>query len=197
MTDVQNKDKQIDYDLIRRAIDNDQSAYKELLDKYRQRVYYLVRKMIFDAEEADDLTQEAFIKAFNNLKSFNFEFAFSTWLFKIASNNCIDYLRKKRLKTYSMNTPVKQKDGETQQEYPDSNPNVEKRMIQEETSKQIKNAIASLPEKYQQAIIMRHTEEKSYEEISEILELPLGTVKARIFRARELLNKSLRKINLG
>ena len=147
----------------------------------------VVRKMVFDAQEADDLTQEAFIKAFNSLHTFNFEFSFSTWLYKIASNNCIDYLRKRKLKTFSMNTPVKQKDGETQQEYPDQVPNVEKNMINTETSKQIEEAISKLPPKYKQVIVMRHTEEKSYEDIAELLELPLGTVKARIFRARELL----------
>ncbi|MCB0278380.1 MAG: sigma-70 family RNA polymerase sigma factor [Calditrichaeota bacterium] len=194
MTTENKHDKQVDYDIIKRALNNDQAAYRELLTKYQHRVLILVKKIIYDAQEADDLTQEAFIKAFNNLQSFNFEFAFSTWLFKIATNNCIDYLRKKRLKTFSMNKSIQQKDGETQQEYADSTPTIEREMIQTETSKQIMDAIEKLPPKYRQAIIMRHNEEKSYEEIAEILDLPLGTVKARIFRARELLNKSLRKV---
>ena len=190
-------DKNTDYEIVKRAINKDQTAFKELLDKYQDRVHMVVRKMVFDAQEADDLTQEAFIKAFNSLHTFNFEFSFSTWLYKIASNNCIDYLRKRKLKTFSMNSPVKQKDGETQQEYPDKVPTVENDMISSETSKQIAAAIDKLPPKYRQVIVMRHTEEKSYEEIAEFLELPLGTVKARIFRARELLNKSLRKIVMG
>jgi len=187
-------EKYPEYEIIRRALNNDQSAYSEILKKYEIGVRSVVRKMVFDAQEADDLVQEAFIKAFNSLHSFNFEFSFATWLYKIAANNCIDFLRKKKLKTYSYDKPVKQKDGETQQEFADTIPNIEKQMIQSETSIQIKEAIDALPEKYRFVIVMRHQEEKSYEEISEILDLPLGTVKARIFRAREMLNKTLRKV---
>jgi RNA polymerase sigma factor (sigma-70 family) len=187
-------DKDIDFELVKRAINNDQSAFKELHEKYQYRVSLLVRKIVFDPQEADDLTQEAFIKAFQSLKSFNFEFSFTTWLYKIASNNCIDYLRKKRLKTYSMDTPVEHKEGQTQQDYSDDTPTIETKIIKSEISSQIKDAIDSLPEMYRVVILMRHSEEKSYEEIAQILDQPLGTVKARIFRARELLNKSLRKI---
>lgn len=187
-------DKYSDYETVRRAINNDQSAFKELHKKYFTRVNAIVRKMIFDPEEANDLTQEAFIKAFQSLQSFNFEFSFATWLYKIASNNSIDYLRKKRIKTFSMNKPVQQKDGEVQQDYPDNDPDAEKAIIKREVSAQIKLAIEELPEKYRLVIIMRHQQDKSYEEISELLNLPLGTIKARIFRGRELLNKSLRKL---
>lgn len=190
----QAEEKYPEYEIIRRALNNDQSAYKEILTKYEIGVRSVVRKMVFDTQEADDLVQEAFIKAFNSLSSFNFEFSFATWLYKIAANNCIDYLRKKRLKTYSYDKPVSQKDGETQQEFADNVANIEKQMIQSETSLQIKAAIEELPEKYRLVIVMRHQEEKSYEEISELLDLPLGTIKARIFRAREMLNKSLRKV---
>jgi RNA polymerase sigma-70 factor (ECF subfamily) len=187
-------DKLIDYEIVRRAIENDRTAFKELMDKYRFPVQMVVRKIVFDEKEVDDLVQEAFIKAFNSISTFNFEFAFSTWLYKIATNNCIDYLRKRRLKTYSMDSPVKQKDGETQQEYPDVAPTIEKELIAGERSNQISKAIEELPDKYKRVIIMRHQEEMSYEDISEILELPLGTVKARIFRGRELLNKSLKDL---
>lgn len=190
----QAEEKYPEYEIIRRALNNDQSAYKEILTKYEIGVRSVVRKMVFDTQEADDLVQEAFIKAFNSLSSFNFEFSFATWLYKIAANNCIDYLRKKRLKTYSYDKPVSQKDGETQQEFADNVANIEKQIIQSETSLQIKAAIEELPEKYRLVIVMRHQEEKSYEEISELLDLPLGTIKARIFRAREMLNKSLRKV---
>lgn len=187
-------DKLVDYEIVRRAINKDRNAYKELMDKYRFPLQMVVRKIVFDEKEVDDLVQEAFIKAFNSIHTFNFEFAFSTWLYKIATNNSIDYLRKRRLKTYSMDTPVKQKDGETQQEYADNVPTVEKEMIAGERSEQIAKAIEELPEKYRRVILMRHQDEMSYEDISEELELPLGTVKARIFRGRELLNKSLRDL---
>jgi RNA polymerase sigma-70 factor (ECF subfamily) len=188
------EEKYPEYPLIRRALDKDQRAFREILERYENGVRAVVRKMVFDPKESEDLVQEAFIKAFNSIHSFNFEFSFATWLYKIAANNCIDFLRKRKLKTYSYDKPIQQKDGETQQEFADSVPNVEKNMIQEETSSQIKQAILDLPEKYRIVIVMRHQEEKSYEEISEFLDIPLGTVKARIFRAREMLNKKLRKV---
>lgn len=191
---AQTEEKYPEYSIIRRALENDQSAYKEILTKYEIGVRSVVRKMVFDPQEADDLVQEAFIKAFNSLASFNFEFSFATWLYKITSNNCIDYLRKKRLKTFSYDKPISHKDGESTQEFADNVANIEKQMVQSETSIQIKAAIDELPEKYRVVIVMRHQEEKPYEEISELLDLPLGTIKARIFRAREMLNKTLRKI---
>lgn len=187
-------DKYQDYEIVKRAIDGDQSAFKELMERYRFQVEMVVRKIIFEEQEVDDLVQEAFIKAFHSIHTFNFEFAFTTWLYKIATNNCIDFLRKKKLKTYSMDTPIRQKDGETQQEYPDRVPTVERQMISRETSGQINRAIEDLPEKYRRVILMRHKQEMSYEDIAAELELPLGTVKARIFRGRELLNKKLRSI---
>ena len=148
--------------------------------------------MVKNIHEAEDLTQEAFIKAFNSLRSFNEDYAFSTWLYKIATNNCIDFFRKRKLQTYSLDKPVKYKDSELKHELPDPELNPEKNIIARERSDIIQDAIKTLPEKYYTAIILRHRREKSYEEIAEILNLPLGTVKARIFRAREMLNKALK-----
>jgi RNA polymerase sigma-70 factor (ECF subfamily) len=145
-------------------------------------------------QEAEDLSQEAFIKAFGALHSFNEEFAFSTWLMKIATNNCIDFLRKKKLRTYSIDEPVSYKDEKIQFELPDHDPTPERQILNQERSQLIDDAIQSLPNRYRQVIVLRHKEEKSYEEIAELLDLPLGTVKARIFRAREMLNKSIRDI---
>ncbi len=151
-------------------------------------------KMVRNPQEAEDLCQEAFIKAFNALASFNEEFAFSTWLMKIATNNCIDFLRKKKLRTYSIDEPIQYKDDQVQIELPDHDPTPEKQMLNEERSNLIDEAIQSLPPRYRHVIVLRHKEEKSYEDIAEILKLPLGTVKARIFRAREMLNKKIRDI---
>lgn len=148
--------------------------------------------MVRNSHEAEDLTQEAFIKAFNSLSSFNEEFAFSTWLYKIATNNCIDFFRKRKLQTYSLDKPIQYKDSEIQHEIPDPDLTPEKSIEASERSIIIRDAINNLPEKYRKAIELRHSEEKSYEEISDILRLPLGTVKARIFRAREMLNKALK-----
>lgn len=181
-----------DFRVIREAIAGDQAAYKFLMKKYHDAIYNLIYKMIHDKNDVEDLTQEAFIKAFNSLESFNFEFAFSTWLYKIATNNSIDYLRKKKIKTYSIDKPISTKDGEMEYEIPDSTFVPDKTVIFDQKRNIIQDAIETLPEKYQKVITMRHQEEKSYEEIAEELDIPLGTVKAHIFRAREMLYKQLR-----
>jgi RNA polymerase sigma-W factor len=181
-----------DSELIKKVKLGDSKAYDRLLKKYKNSVFNLVLRMVRNTPEAEDLTQEAFIKAFNSLSSFNEDYAFSTWLYKIASNNCIDYFRKRKLQTYSLDKPLQYKDSELQHEIPDPDLNPEKSILASERSKIIKEAIESLPKKYYTAIVLRHTEEKTYEEIAEILNLPLGTVKARIFRAREMLNKALK-----
>jgi len=155
-------------------------------------VHSIVFRMVRNKQEAEDLTQEAFIKAYKSIASFNEEYAFSTWLFKIATNNCIDFFRKRKLKTYSMDETVKYKEDEIKQEYAAPDPDVEHDMVADERTQIIKTAINQLPEKYRIVIELRHQKEHSYEQISEELDLPLGTIKARIFRAREMLNKSLR-----
>ncbi len=181
-----------DFKIIREAIAGDQNAYKFLMKKYHDAIYNLIYKMIHDKNDVEDLTQEAFIKAFHSLESFNFEFAFSTWLYKIATNNSIDYLRKKKIKTYSIDKPIETKDGDMEFEIPDSTFIPDKVVIFDQKKNIIQDAIDTLPEKYVKVITMRHQEEKSYEEIAEELDLPLGTVKAHIFRAREMLYKQLR-----
>jgi len=178
--------------IVQKALKGNQEAYTVLLKKYRGTIFSLVYRMVKSKDEAEDLVQETFIKAFSALSSFNDEYAFSTWLFKIASNNCIDYLRKKRLQTLSIDKPVESKDGQIVKEYPDPIETPEKRLIAHEKTSIIDIAIDSLPKKYRMVIIMRHKEEKSYEEIADELNLPLGTVKARIFRAREKLKIFLR-----
>ena len=184
-----------DHKLINLARQGDQKAFESLLNKYRNLVYHVMIKMVGISQEAEDLTQEAFIKAFNALATFNEEFAFSTWLMKIATNNCIDYLRKKKLKVFSINEPIQYKDEELQYEIPDQEMTPDRKMLAEERSKFINSAIQSLPPRYRHVILLRHKEEKSYEEIAEILSLPLGTVKARIFRAREMLNKKIKNLD--
>ena len=179
--------------LIQWALKGDQKAYAEIVERFRTRIYSFIFRMVKNKAEAEDLTQETFIKAFNALSSFNSEYAFSTWLYKIAVNNAIDYFRKKRLRTYSIDTPIKVKDGDLQREFEDTTLGPEHGLISREKSLQIKRAIDSLPDKYREAILLRHTMDRSYEEISEELNVPLGTVKVRIFRAREMLKKKLRE----
>ena len=191
---MENDRRQEDKRLIERALSGDENAFKTLLEKYRNLVFSIMLKMVRNKQEAEDLTQEAFMKAFASLSSFNEEFAFSTWLMKIASNNCIDFLRKKKLKTYSIHEPIQYKDEKIEIDIPDQDPSPERTLIQSERSRLIEETINELPERYRYVIILRHKEEKSYEEISEIMNLPLGTVKAQIFRALEILNKKLREV---
>jgi len=191
---MENDKRQEDKQLIGLALQGDEKAFETLLNKYRNLVFSIMIKMVRNHQEAEDLTQEAFMKAFNSLSSFNDEFAFSTWLMKIASNNCIDFLRKRKLRTYSIHEPIQYKDEKIEIDIPDHEPTPEKQLLQGERAKMIQAAIDELPERYRYVILLRHKEEKSYEEISEILNLPLGTVKAQIFRAREILNKKLKAL---
>jgi RNA polymerase sigma factor (sigma-70 family) len=179
-------------ELIQKALENDQQAYAEIVSRFRNQIFNFVLGMVKDRAEAEDLTQESFIKAFRALATFNSEYAFSTWLYKIAANNCIDHFRKKRLVTYSLDAPINAKDGELKRDFPDKQQGPEGGLISKEKSVQIQQAIDSLPEKYRIAIMLRHKQDKSYEEIAEELDIPLGTVKVRIFRAREMLKLKLR-----
>ena len=181
-----------DIELINRALSGDQQAYCDILKRYRAPLYNLLYRMVRDKMETEDLVQEAFIKAFGSLDTFNDEYAFSTWLYKIAINNCIDHFRKRKLKTFSLDKPIDSQDGEIRREFPDATYQPDKALLSKEKDKLIEEAIQNLPEKYRISIVLRHSEDKSYEEISEILKIPLGTVKARIFRAREMLKKQLK-----
>ena len=179
--------------LIAGAIAGNQAAYRALMKKYHDPICNLLYRMIREKGEVEDLAQEAFIKAFRSLASFNEEYAFSTWLFKIATNNCIDYIRKRKLQTFSIDKPIESKDGEFSFEIPDSTYEPDRELIAGQRSRLLEEAIKSLPPKYRTVILMRHSEEKDYAEIAKELRLPIGTVKAHIFRAREMLYKDLRK----
>jgi RNA polymerase sigma factor (sigma-70 family) len=178
--------------LIRRALAGDQRAYRKLRQKYHEPISNLIYRMIRDKDEVEDLTQEAFIKAFMSLSSFNDEFAFSTWLYKIATNNCIDFIRRKKLQTFSIDKPIESKESDYIYELPDSTDGPDQDLIDRQRKKLLEDAINSLPAKYRHVIHLRHIEEKEYQEIAAILKIPLGTVKAHIFRAREMLSKFLR-----
>ena len=178
--------------MIRAALRGDDRAYQKLMRKYHDQIFNFIYRMIHDREQVEDLTQEAFIKAFGSLRSFNEEFAFSTWLYKIATNNCIDYIRKRKLQMYSIDKPLESRDSEYTFELPDESAEADKSLITSQRALLLRDAIARLPEKYRRVIQLRHVEEKSYEEIAKSLKLPIGTVKAHIFRARELLFKQLR-----
>ena len=178
--------------LVEQALAGREAAYSELVEKYRNALMRHVRRMVRSSDDIEDLVQECFIKAFSALSSYSSEYAFSTWLYKIATNHTIDYLRKKKLPTMSIDKPISAKDGELEFELPDTTYRPDRHIVDDQRREVLKEAIDALPPKYHKVIVMRHQQEKSYEEIAAELDLPLGTVKAHIFRARALLYKGLR-----
>ena len=177
-----------DFALVQRALNGDQLAFGDLMSRYRDSIYFLVFKMIKNQDDADDLTIEAFGKAFNNLEKYSPEFAFSTWLYKIALNNTIDFMRKKRIATLSLDKSKETDDGD-QIGFDVKSPMLdpEEVYIKEQRARLMREVIEKLNPKYKMLIQMRYFEELSYEEIADNTKLPLGTVKAQLFRAKDLL----------
>ncbi|GMQ31197.1 RNA polymerase sigma factor [Algoriphagus confluentis] len=178
-----------DFDLIDKAvIEKDQTAYATLMKRYKKAVYFMILKMIRDADDAEDLTMEAFAKAFRNLHRFKKDYTFSTWLFRIATNNTIDFIRKKKLKTMSLNNTLSDDSGNSVNidvEDDDNNPQDE--FIKSQRIEMVRIFVDKLPAKYRKLVQLRYFDELSYEEIAQELEKPLGTVKAQLHRSRELL----------
>ncbi len=182
---------QHDYMLVQRAIKGDQKSYANLLDRYRDSIYFMLLKMVNNRNDAEDLTLEAFGKAFKNIDQYTPNFAFSTWLFKIATNNCIDFIRRRKEISISIDQSGDSESGGIA--LPSNTPDPEEVMINEQKIKMMRNVINKLKPNYRELIELRYFKEYSYEEISEILNLPLGTIKAQLFRARELLYNILTK----
>jgi RNA polymerase sigma factor (sigma-70 family) len=178
-----------DYQLVRRAIDKaDQKAYAELMALYKDSIYFMLLKMVSNRDDADDLTIEAFGKAFKNIRQYTPDYAFSTWLFKIATNNCIDFIRKKRKQTMSIDKSIEMNDGgeltlDVRSELPDPSED----LMKKEKVLRMREVVDKLKPRYRDLVELRYFKEFSYEEISDELKLPLGTVKAQLFRAREFL----------
>lgn len=182
---------QFDVRLVERAKKNDQAAYAQLMERYREAIYYMLLKMVNNASDAEDLTIEAFSKAFKNLEQYTPNFAFSTWLFKIASNNCIDFIRKKRIDHISLDRDVGDKDRASNIIIAEvSDP--EEDLIKKQKAKLMRSIVTTLKPRYRDLVELRYFKEYSYEEIADKLNLPLGTVKAQLFRARELLYNILK-----
>ncbi len=180
---------QKDYELVQRATKSkDQQAFSDLMEKYKDPIYYMLLKMVNNNDDAEDLTLEAFGKAFNKLNQYTPNFAFSTWLFKIATNNCIDFLRKKKKNVMSIDNRVSNNDGdEFMFEIKSDGMTPEEITVNEQKIQLIRKYVKKLKPRYQILVEMRYFKEMSYEEISIELNLPLGTVKAQLFRAREFL----------
>jgi RNA polymerase sigma factor (sigma-70 family) len=183
-----------DYNLIRSALDKgDQKAYAELMGRYRDSVYFMLLKMVNNKDDADDLTIEAFGKAFKRLNQYTPNYAFSTWLFKIASNNCIDFIRRKKMVTFSIHKTYENEEGsEMSMDIKSEGLTPEENFIKKQKVQHMHEVVDKLKPRYRVLVEMRYFDELSYEEIAAKLELPLGTVKAQLFRAREFLANILR-----
>jgi len=185
---------QRDYILIQRAVnESDQQAYEELHKYYRDSLYYMMLKMTGDATDAEDLTIEAFGKAFKNLTQYTPDFAFSTWLFKIATNNCIDFLRKKSKVDPAISIDKNDEQYHATTQIATSSLNPEETFIKDQKIELMREVVQRLKPHYRILIELRYFKEYSYEEIVDELDLPLGTVKAQLFRAREKLYTLLRE----
>lgn len=175
-------------------IKGDQNAFGEVVEIYKDKVYLLCYRMLGNRHEAEDMAQEAFIRAYVNINSFNINLKFSTWIFRIATNLCIDRIRKKK-PDYYLDAEVAGTDGLTMY----SQIAVDGTLPQDELESMelhetIQKEILQLPDKYRSVIVLRYLEELSLKEISEVLDIPLGTVKTRVHRGREALRRQLRYV---
>ncbi|MGG0718928.1 RNA polymerase sigma factor SigW [Robertmurraya massiliosenegalensis] len=179
---------------IRQVLKGDQNAYAEIVEIYKDKVFQLCFRMLGNRHEAEDMAQEAFIRAYVNIASFNIDLKFSTWLYRIATNLCIDRIRKKKPDFY-LDAEVSGTDGLTMySQVPSDSALPEEEVESIELHETIQREIAKLPEKYRSVIVLKYIEELSLNEISEILDMPLGTVKTRIHRGREALRHQLRNV---
>ena len=177
-----------DLALIQAALSGQSKAYGTLLALYQKSVFHVVLRIVRDADDAEDLTQEAFAKAFRSLARYTPQFAFSTWVFRIATNHSIDFLRRKRIKTRSIHAGLHDERGDGfTLDVPDQDPNPQEAYINQQRSELLQHLVTKLPPRYARVVRMRYFDELTYEEVATQLQLPLGTVKAQMFRARELL----------
>ena len=174
-----------DYELVKTALNGDDKAFARLLARYKDAIYFMLLKMVNNRSDAEDLTLEAFGKAFKNLHQYTPTYAFSTWLFKIASNNCIDFLRKKK----GVFIPIENNENDSPDviKLPSKELNPEEKLIRQQKAILLRKVVRRLKPRYQNLVELRYFREFSYEEIAKELNLPLGTVKAQLFRAREML----------
>ena len=187
----------IDLPIVERAQAGEQSAFNELMTKYRNPVKFLVQRMISNPEDIEDVVIDTFGKAFSNINSYAPDYAFSTWLFKIATNRCIDHIRKKRISTLSINHTYENEDGGYDGIEIDSGGlTPEEETIKEQKNKLMRQFVDRLKPNYKRLVELRYFDELSYEEIADELNLPVGTVKAQLFRARDFLARHITKSNI-
>ena len=182
---------QYDFSLVKLALTGDEKAFAKLMSRYKDAIYFMLLKMVNNKNDAEDLTLEAFGKAFKNLQQYSPNYAFSTWLFKIATNNCIDFLRKRRGVYVSIENNQENGDNDQPIRLRSLEPNPEEKLIRIQKAILMRKIVHRLKPRYRILVELRYFREYSYEEIAKELKLPLGTVKAQLFRAREMLFKMI------
>jgi len=182
---------QYDFLLVESALAGNEKAFAKLLSRYKDAIYFMLLKMVNNRSDAEDLTIEAFGKAFKNLQQYSPNYAFSTWLFKIATNNCIDFLRKQRGVYISIENNPDNGDADSPIKLSSADPNPEEKLIRIQKAILMRKIVHQLKPRYRTLVELRYFREYSYEEIAKELNLPLGTVKAQLFRAREMLFKMI------
>ncbi len=173
--------------LVHRAKSGDLKAYEILIRRYQHKVYNLAAKMVRNREDARDLAQDTFIRVYQNLPRFRGDSSFGTWVYRVASNKCLDYLRKKKVEGERVVLSTFENDVH----FSDSRDSPEESAIREDENRRLRDALDSLPKAYRIAIILQHYQQLSYKEIAEVLELPVKTVATRIYRAKIILREKL------
>ncbi len=173
--------------LVHRAKSGDLKAYEILIRRYQHKVYDLAAKMVRNREDARDLAQDTFIRVYQNLPRFRGDSSFGTWVYRVASNKCLDYLRKKKVEGERVVLSTFENDVH----FSDSRDSPEESAIREDENRRLRDALDSLPKAYRIAIILQHYQQLSYKEIAEVLELPVKTVATRIYRAKIILREKL------
>lgn len=179
-----------DKELVKRAVDGEKEAFEMIIQKYQKSLLNYIGRMVGERELALDYTQEVFIKTYSSLRSYKPQYKFSTWIFKIASNSVIDYWRKKKIDTLSIDQQSDEYNKPSPQ-IPDNEPSVLKRYEMSELREKIEQALEKIPPFLRELFVWRHINELSYEEIAEIKNLPVGTIKNRVFQAKECIRSLL------
>jgi RNA polymerase sigma factor (sigma-70 family) len=186
-----------DFELVQNALEGDEKAFTRLLSRYQDAIYFMLLKMVNNRNDAEDLTLEAFGKAFKNLHQYSPTYAFSTWLFKIASNNCIDFLRRRKGAYVAIENNGDPTENSEAVKLRSKDPNPEEKLIRQQKAILLHHIVRRLKPRYRILVELRYFREFSYEEIAKELDLPLGTVKAQLFRAREMLFKLIENTEMG
>lgn len=184
-----------DANLVARALEGDLPSFERLVSRYQNKIMGYSARMLSDHHEAEDVAQEVFIKAFRSLDSFRGESSFSTWLYRIATNLCIDRLRKKKRspqQAYSLDEPIDKEEDKGGREVPDYSGEPTRAIEREELRRRVREVMAEMPEKLRAVLIMCDMQGMAYEDIAKALDCPIGTVKSRLFHARADLGRRLK-----